>query len=98
MTQSRSDESRPPALLMRYSGMAARADPTFHPSPAQLSILSQLTPSERNVALLVMRAMSNQEIANALHRDITTVKDHLSHIYDKLDIRSRTQLVTLLVG
>lgn len=90
--------SRLLALLVRYSGMASRAASAFQPTSTQLSILSQLTPSERNVALLVMRAMSNQEIAQALHRDVTTVKDHLSHIYDKLGIRGRTQLATLLAG
>lgn len=87
-----------PTVLLRYSGMAARAVSGFEPSPSQLSILSQLTPGERNVALLVMRGMSNQEIAGALNRDITTVKDHLSHIYDKLGIRSRTQLAAQLAG
>ncbi|MBD9378869.1 helix-turn-helix transcriptional regulator [Pseudoxanthomonas sp. PXM04] len=89
---------RLPTVLLRYSGMAARVVSAFEPSPSQLSILSQLTPGERNVALLVMRGMSNQEIADALHRDITTVKDHLSHIYDKLGIRSRTQLAAQLAG
>ena len=51
-----------------------------------------------NVALLVMRGMSNREVADALHRDITTVKDHLTHIYGKLGIRSRTQLAAMLAG
>lgn len=95
---SRDGDKRLPGLLVRYSGMAARAVSGFQPSPSQLSILSQLTPGERNVALLILRGMSNQEIADALHRDITTVKDHLSHIYDKLGIRSRTQLAAQLAG
>ncbi len=90
--------ARTPGVLVRYSGMAARIETTFQPSPSQLSILSQLTPGERNVALLVKRGMSNQEIADALHRDITTVKDHLSHVYDKLGIRGRTQLAAMLAG
>jgi DNA-binding CsgD family transcriptional regulator len=98
IAQAKDDIARPPGMLVRYSGMAARVEATFQPSPAQLSILSQLTPGERNVALLVMRGMSNQDIADALHRDITTVKDHLSHIYDKLGIRGRTQLMAMLAG
>lgn len=98
ITQSKRDLARPPALMVRYSGIATRADSAFQPSPAQLSILSQLTPGERKVALLVMRGMSNREIAEALHRDITTVKDHLGHIYGKLGIRSRTQLAAQLAG
>lgn len=98
IAQTKSDPARPPGMLVRYSGMAARVEPAFQPSSTQLSVLSQLTPSERNVALLVMRGMSNQAIADALHRDITTVKGHLSQIYDKLGIRGRTQLVAMLAG
>lgn len=96
--QTSDGAARSPGVLVRYSGMAARVETAFQPSPAQLSILSQLTPGERNVALLAMRGMSNQEIADALHRDITTVKDHLSHVYDKLGIRGRTQLAAMLAG
>jgi DNA-binding CsgD family transcriptional regulator len=81
-----------PSILVRYAGMAIRADPAFQPTRAQLAVLAQLTPGERNVTLLVMRGMSNREIADALHREVSTVKDHLSHIYDKLGIRRRTQL------
>lgn len=98
LAPTRGSVSGLPALLVRYSGMASRVTSPAQPTPTQLSILSQLTPGERNVALLVKQAMSNQEIADALHRDITTVKDHLSHIYDKLGIRSRTQLAALLAG
>jgi DNA-binding CsgD family transcriptional regulator len=98
LLQAQDGVAHSPGVLVRYSGMATQLETTFHPSPAQLSILSQLTPGERNVALLVMRGMSNQEVADALHRDITTIKDHLTHIYDKLGIRGRTQLAAMLAG
>lgn len=92
----REGSSQPPDFLIRYSGMSTRVDQTFQPSRAQLSVFAQLTPTERSVTMLVMRGLSNQEIARQLHREISTVKDHLSHIYDKLGIRSRTQLASLL--
>lgn len=98
IAQAKGSIARAPGLLVRYSGMAARVEATFQPSPVQLSILSQLTPGERNVALLVMRGLSNRDIADALHRDVTTVKDHLGHVYDKLGIRGRTQLAAMLAG
>lgn len=98
IAQAKGGVVRLPKVLVRYSGLASRVESSLQPSPTQWSILSQLTPGERNVALLVMRGLSNQEIADALHRDITTVKDHLSHIYDKLGIRSRTQLAAALHG
>ena len=36
---------------------------------------------------------SNQEIADRLFVSLNTVKTHLSHLYDKLDVRRRTQAV-----
>lgn len=87
-----------PMILARFSGMAPRGQAVFTPTPSQIAVLAQLTPGERNVALLVMRGLSNREIANALNRDITTVKDHLGHIYGKLGIRGRTELAVVLAN
>ncbi|MEJ1964528.1 MAG: helix-turn-helix transcriptional regulator [Gammaproteobacteria bacterium] len=67
------------------------------PTDAQLEVLSQLSPAERRVTLLVMQGLSNQEIAHALHREVSTIKDHLSRVYDKLGLKRRTQLTRLLV-
>ncbi len=93
--QQHRDAVGAPSFLIRYSDMASRAGAEMEPTAAQLAVLAQLTPGERNVALLVMQGKSNREIAAQLHREISTVKDHLSHIYDKFGIRSRTQLVAL---
>ncbi|MBN8885791.1 MAG: helix-turn-helix transcriptional regulator [Rudaea sp.] len=75
--------------------MAARSAEPHEPTSAQLAVLAQLTPGERNVALLVMQGKSNREIAAQLHREVSTVKDHLSNIYSKLGIQNRTQLAGL---
>ncbi|HEX2013532.1 MAG TPA: LuxR C-terminal-related transcriptional regulator [Roseateles sp.] len=98
MAPARGAMARPPGLLLRFSGLAARAEVQVQPSAAQLAVLAQLTAGERNVVLLLMRGLSNQEIADALHRDISTVKDHLGHVYDKLGIRGRAQLMARLAG
>jgi DNA-binding CsgD family transcriptional regulator len=92
----REDCDEPPNFLIRYSGMASRVDRTFQPTREQLAILTQLSPAERTVAMLTIRGLSNQEIAQQLNREISTVKDHLHHIFDKLGIRSRSQLTSLL--
>ncbi|WP_283235188.1 LuxR C-terminal-related transcriptional regulator [Rudaea sp. 3F27F6] len=84
-----------PSFLIRYAGMAARSAEPHEPTSAQLAVLAQLTPGERNVALLVMQGKSNREIAAQLHREVSTVKDHLSNIYSKLGIQNRTQLAGL---
>jgi DNA-binding CsgD family transcriptional regulator len=51
-----------------------------------------LTPSERRVAELVAGGLSNKEVAAQLFVSVHTVEEHLSHVYAKLGIRSRTQL------
>lgn len=52
-----------------------------------------LTPAERDVARLVCEGMANKEIATRLFVSPRTVQAHLTHIYTKLGIGSRVQLV-----
>jgi len=52
-----------------------------------------LSPSELPVAKLVAEGLTNREIASALFLSETTVASHLSHIYAKLGVRSRTELM-----
>ncbi|OBK10418.1 LuxR family transcriptional regulator [Mycobacterium asiaticum] len=52
-----------------------------------------LTPAEREVARLVCEGMANKEIATRLFVSPRTVQAHLAHIYNKLGIGSRLQLV-----
>ena len=52
----------------------------------------ELTETERQVAGLAAQGRSNKEIAAALFMGVSTVEAHLSHVYRKLGIRSRTQL------
>ena len=51
-----------------------------------------LTPTERRVAELVAQGRSNKEVAAALFLAVRTVEAHLSHVYAKLGVRSRTEL------
>ena len=55
-----------------------------------------LTASERRVAGMAVGGMTNREIAQALFVTIRTVEVHLTHAYQKLDIRSRGQLAQAL--
>ena len=61
----------------------------------ELAILAQLSPTERSVAVLAMRGMKNAEIAETLHREVSTVKDHLTRVFSKLGVRNRTELASL---
>jgi DNA-binding CsgD family transcriptional regulator len=51
-----------------------------------------LTAAERRVAVLVAEGRSNREVAAALFLGERTVASHLTHIYAKLGVRSRTEL------
>jgi DNA-binding CsgD family transcriptional regulator len=51
-----------------------------------------LTAAERRVARLVAEGRTNREVAAALFLGERTVASHLTHIYAKLGVRSRTEL------
>jgi DNA-binding NarL/FixJ family response regulator len=55
--------------------------------------LEALTPREREVLTQVAQALSNAEIADALHLTEATVKTHVGRILAKLGMRDRVQLV-----
>ncbi len=55
-----------------------------------------LTPAEQRVAALVAEGRTNREVAAALFLGERTVETHLSHVYAKLGIRSRTELARTL--
>ncbi len=51
-----------------------------------------LTPAERQVAGLVAAGRTNREVAAELYMGLRTVEAHLSAIYRKLGVRSRSEL------
>jgi DNA-binding CsgD family transcriptional regulator len=53
---------------------------------------ARLTHSEQAVAHLVAQGKTNREVALKLVVSVKTVEHHMGRIFDKLDIRSRTQL------
>jgi DNA-binding NarL/FixJ family response regulator len=50
---------------------------------------SLLSPREMEVLISVARGMNNKQVAEKLHLSVTTVKRHLSNIYEKLKVGSR---------
>jgi ATP/maltotriose-dependent transcriptional regulator MalT len=55
---------------------------------------SELSPREHEVLALVAEGFRNDEVAQRLFISPKTVKAHLQHIYEKLEVRSRTEAVT----
>lgn len=56
-----------------------------------------LSPREEDVARLLMKGVSNKEIARALGIELVTVKAHVGSIFRKLGVRNRTQAAISLV-
>ncbi|QJD84452.1 helix-turn-helix transcriptional regulator [Cohnella herbarum] len=54
---------------------------------------AQLTVKEREIVELIVKGHTNMEIANLLFISEATVKKHLSNIFKKWDIKSRTRLI-----
>jgi DNA-binding NarL/FixJ family response regulator len=49
--------------------------------------------SEREILVLAVRGLSNEQIAGKLHLATTAVRRHLSNVYQKIGVRSRTEAV-----
>lgn len=59
-------------------------------------LLSDLTPREREVLEAVAIGATNCEIAERLWISQHTVRTHLQHIFEKLDVRTRTEAAALI--
>ncbi|MEY2583277.1 MAG: hypothetical protein QOE09_3126 [Ilumatobacteraceae bacterium] len=65
------------------------------PRPAPPREFGELTAREKDVFRLIAEGLSNSEIGEALYISDTTVKTHVTHILQKLNLRDRVQIVVL---
>lgn len=72
--------------------VAAKVLPALIKNDKQRDINSNLTKREIDIIIGVGQGLSNKEIAEELFLSIGTVKNNISVILDKLDLRDRTQL------
>ncbi len=61
--------------------------------PGRRAASRQLTAQEERVARLAATGATNAEIGRQLYLSVSTVETHLEHIYAKLGIRSRYELI-----
>lgn len=64
----------------------------FHDAPPEASADQNLSRREREILELLLRGLSNKEIAADLSISVPTVKVHIRHIYEKLHVRCRVDL------
>jgi DNA-binding CsgD family transcriptional regulator/tetratricopeptide (TPR) repeat protein len=91
------------ATICGATPLAARAESELlatgaRPRRVALTGVESLTPSERRVAEMAAQGPSNREIAQALFVTPKTVEVHLSSVYRKLRIGSRSQLAAALAN
>jgi DNA-binding NarL/FixJ family response regulator len=79
-----------PAVTRRVIRQFARA-----PRPAPPEGMGELTAREHEVLRLIATGLSNAEIGQALYIGEGTVKTHVTHVLQKLNLRDRVQAVVL---
>jgi DNA-binding NarL/FixJ family response regulator len=81
-----------PAITRRVIEQFVQHRPPPAGTPPELA---DLTPRELEIMRLVAQALSNADIADQLALSVGTVKSHVAHVLDKLDLRDRVQIVVL---
>jgi len=77
-----------PEIASRLVGFLA---PAKAPSPAE--VMAELTAREREILDLIARGHANPEIARRLFLSPKTVRNHISHIFAKLQVADRAHAI-----
>lgn len=91
-----------PGLLARPGFLVVLEDRTVERRQAESltaerqRLLWSLTPSEREIALLICEGCSNLEIARRLKKSLLTIKKQATSVFAKLGVPSRARLMALL--
>jgi DNA-binding NarL/FixJ family response regulator len=83
--------------LVREFASMRQAKPEPAPPQPTPGRPPELSPREYEVLSLLVRGYNNRQIATELFIDETTVKTHLHRIFEKLQVRDRTQAAIMAV-
>jgi DNA-binding CsgD family transcriptional regulator len=84
---------RSESALVMIKAAEAGTGSTSEPGSAAVTILSE---AERRVAALASRGYTNRDIAARLYLTVSTVEQHLTRAYRKLQVSRRRDLPTEL--
>jgi len=85
---------RSPSVSRAEAAAGERLDISTVPA----DVRSTLSERELQIALLVARGMRNKEISASVYLSVRTVEATLTRVFRKVDVRSRTELVSRLGG
>jgi len=85
-----------PHFLIECEDSRRQAAPHSGPASSSLPHFVRLTRREQEVARLVCEGRSNQEIADDACLSLPMVKKHLHAVFRKLEVPSRSRLITLM--
>ncbi len=80
-----------------HDEVAAKVVPRLLSARKESPAVHALTPRELSITKLVGEGKTNKEIADQLFLSVGTVKNHISQILQKLELRDRTQLAIYAV-
>ncbi len=80
-------------LLPHFQDGGAATRPVEQVATAESLLVEPLSERELEILQLLARHQTNAEIAQALVVSVNTVKTHLQHIYEKLDVHDRRTAV-----
>ncbi|MNJ72143.1 Transcriptional regulatory protein LiaR [compost metagenome] len=83
-----------PDIARKLTGLLRTSPPPANSHQNKLAEAG-LTTAEHNVVTLIAEGMSNKEIAQKLFLSEGTVKNYITDILGKLEVRDRTQIAIL---
>lgn len=83
-----------PAIASRLAGFFQKVNDASQAQDGP-KVFSELTAREYEILELITLGRNNQEIASHLHITIKTVSNHISNVYNKLQVADRAQAIIL---
>ena len=74
--------------VLKFTGIST-------PAGAEDPVFAKLTPREREILVSMSRGATNREIGDRLFISEKTVRNHITKIFEKLDVHSRAQAIVL---